>query len=157
VLIGATDRGICFLQFGDSESTLLEQLRAEYPQATLSPMPRAHLAEFEAWMDALNAHLEGHQPRVELPLDVQGTAFQRRVWQFLQRIPYGDVMSYTEVAEALGQPRAARAVASACAHNRIGVLIPCHRVVRGDGSLGGYRWGLDRKRALLDTERTRRD
>jgi AraC family transcriptional regulator of adaptative response/methylated-DNA-[protein]-cysteine methyltransferase len=156
VMIGATDRGICFLQFGDDDAALLAQLGAEYPQATLSPMPRSQSAAFDAWMQALAAHLAGRSLPSELPLDVQGTAFQRRVWQFLQRIPAGEVMSYTEVAVALGQPRAARAVASACARNTIGVLIPCHRVVRGDGGLGGYRWGLDRKRALLDAERAQR-
>lgn len=155
-LIGATDRGICFLQFGEDEGALLEQLAREYPKAALAPMPDAARPQFEAWMQALDAHLQGRAPREKLPLDVRGTAFQQRVWTYLQQIPRGEVMSYAEVAEAIAAPKAARAVASACAHNRIGVLIPCHRVIRGDGGLGGYRWGLPRKRALLDAERAHR-
>ena len=104
-------------------------------------------------LSALAAHLEGTRPRLDLPLDMRGTAFQMKVWSFLQRIPYGEVRSYAEVAGGVGAPRAVRAVASACAANRIAVAIPCHRVIRGDGGLGGYRWGLERKRALIDAER----
>jgi AraC family transcriptional regulator of adaptative response/methylated-DNA-[protein]-cysteine methyltransferase len=107
-------------------------------------------------MQALNAQLVGKRSRAELPLDIQGTAFQKRVWEFLRTVPSGDVLSYAEVAQAVGAPKAVRAAASACASNRIGVLIPCHRVIRGDGGLGGYRWGLPRKRALLDMERRTR-
>lgn len=154
-LIGATDRGVCFLQFGDSQDALLVELTKEYPNATLAPMP-APSPQFDTWMAALAAHLEGRRPGPALPLDVHGTAFQLKVWDFLQRIPRGEVMSYAEVAQAIGMPKATRAVANACAHNRIGVLIPCHRVIRGNGELGGYRWGLPRKRALLDAERRHR-
>lgn len=156
-MIGATDRGICFLQFGDDEAQLLQQLRKEYPGASIAAMDAAAQAQFDAWMRALNAHLEGHSLATELPLDVRGTAFQKRVWSYLQTIPYGDVVSYAEVARAIGAPAATRAVAGACAHNRIGVLIPCHRVIRGDGGLGGYRWGLPRKRSLIDLERRTRE
>lgn len=156
VLIGATDRGVCCLQFGDSDLELLEQLAAEYPNAAIEPMPDDGREPFAAWMQALAAYLSGSRPRTELPLDIRGTAFQKRVWDFLRRIPAGEVMSYAEVAQAIGAPRAARAVAGACAANRIGLLVPCHRVIRGDGSLGGYRWGLARKRALLDMERKTR-
>ena len=104
-------------------------------------------------MDALAQHINTGMPRPDLPLDMRGTAFQMKVWQFLLSIREGDVMSYGEVADNIEKPKAVRAVASACAKNRIGVLIPCHRVLRGDGTLGGYRWGLERKRALLDAER----
>jgi len=156
VMIGTTDRGVCYLQFGDSELELLEQLAAEYPNAEIAPMNEAGSRDFNAWMSALGRYLAGSAPRPDLPLDVRGTAFQEKVWDFLRSIPDGDVMSYTEVAAAIGSPRAVRAVAGACAANRIGILVPCHRVIRGDGSLGGYRWGLSRKRTLLDMERKTR-
>lgn len=107
-------------------------------------------------MEALDQHISAGGPRPDLPLDMRGTAFQVKVWQFLLSIREGDVLSYSEVAARIDKPRAVRAVASACGKNRIGVLIPCHRVLRGDGGLGGYRWGLERKRALLDAERMRR-
>jgi AraC family transcriptional regulator of adaptative response/methylated-DNA-[protein]-cysteine methyltransferase len=155
VLIGATDRGICYLQFGDSERELLEQLTHEYPNASVAPSSGGG-KQFTEWMTALNSMLSGKSIRANLPLDVQGTAFQKRVWEFLRTIPVGDVVSYSEVAGAIGAPKAIRAAASACANNRIGVLIPCHRVIRGTGELGGYRWGLPRKRALLDMERKTR-
>jgi AraC family transcriptional regulator of adaptative response/methylated-DNA-[protein]-cysteine methyltransferase len=109
--------------------------------------------EFEHWMTALREHLDGQQPRLDLPVDVRATAFQMKVWQYLQSIPYGSVQSYAEVAAGLGQPTATRAVARACAQNRVALAIPCHRVIRGTGELGGYRWGLERKRVLIDLER----
>src|SRR5262249_7545729 len=124
----------------------------EYPNASITPSS-ADIKQFSSWMKALNGSLEGKKSKAPLPLDVQGTAFQKRVWEFLRTIPAGEVVSYGEVAEAIGSPKAVRAAASACANNRIGVLIPCHRVIRGTGELGGYRWGLPRKRALLDAER----
>jgi len=151
--IGATDRGICFLQFGEDRETLLALLASEFPHARLAPMDDAAQSAFDAWMRALNEHLEGRAPDLDLPLDLRGTAFQVRVWNYLRRIPYGEVVSYAEAASAIDAPRATRAVASACARNRIAVLVPCHRVIRGDGGLGGYRWGLPRKRALIDAER----
>lgn len=153
MMIGATDCGLCFLEFGEDDRELLERLRAEYPSAAISAMPEPWPDEFEQWMDALRDHLEGGSPRLELPLDVRATAFQMKVWRYLQQIPYGGVESYSEVAAAIGQPKAARAVARACASNRVALVIPCHRVIRGTGQLGGYRWGLDRKRALIDRER----
>jgi AraC family transcriptional regulator of adaptative response/methylated-DNA-[protein]-cysteine methyltransferase len=109
--------------------------------------------ELDAWIAAFEAHVAGRAPRPDVPLDLRGTAFQVRVWRFLLGIREGDVLSYGELAAGVGAPRAARAAASACAANRIAVLVPCHRVLRGDGGLGGYRWGLERKRALLDRER----
>ena len=156
LMIGATDRGICFIQFGDSEKKLGQQLVAEYPEASHAPMAKGQAATFDAWMRALAAYLEGSAVSLDLPLDVRGTAFQMRVWRYLQTIPHGDVQSYTEVARGIGQPRAVRAVAQACASNTIALAIPCHRVIRGNGELGGYRWGLARKRALIDRERGKR-
>ncbi len=156
LLMAATARGVCMVQFGDSEAALLAQLRAEYPAATLVQAGAEAEAPLEAWMAALAAHLEGFAPRPDLPLDLRGTAFQIRVWRYLLSIPDGVVVSYAELADGIGSPAAVRAAASACGANRIAVLIPCHRVLRSDGTLGGYRWGLDRKRALLDRERARR-
>ncbi len=153
MMIGATARGLCFLQFGESEDDLLAALQREYPAATVEPMSKPHPPEFDQWMAALSRHLAGTQPRLDLPLDLHGTAFQMRVWNYLQSIPYGEVQSYGEVAAGIGKPSAVRAVANACATNRVAVAIPCHRVIRGSGELGGYRWGLARKRALIDLER----
>lgn len=153
MMIGATDRGICFLQFGDNDQALLDDLRLQFPAAMVQAMPDSSRTEFESWMGALNRHLRGLEPRLDLPMDVRGTAFQLIVWRYLQKVPYGEVRSYAEVAAAIGKPSAARAVARACATNSVALLIPCHRVVRGTGELGGYRWGMQRKRVLLDTER----
>ncbi|MCF8178130.1 MAG: bifunctional DNA-binding transcriptional regulator/O6-methylguanine-DNA methyltransferase Ada [Sulfuritalea sp.] len=156
IMMAGTARGVCFVQFGDSESALLEQLKREYPRATVLASSTEVSPLLDAWIAALDEHLSAGNPSPDLPLDLRGTAFQIRVWRFLMRIREGEVMSYTDVAKGIGQPKAARAAASAIAANRIAILIPCHRVLRGDGSLGGYRWGVDRKRALIDTERRRR-
>ncbi len=156
MMMGATDRGLCFVQFGESEAELLEMLRSEYPKALLTAMAEPYPEQFRAWMQALGAHLAGEQPSLSLPLDLRATAFQWKVWRYLQGIPFAEVQSYSEVAQGIGQPKAARAVARACATNRVAIVIPCHRVIRGTGELGGYRWGLDRKRALLDGERAAR-
>lgn len=153
LMVGATDRGLSFVQFGDTREQLEAMLRAEYPNATHEPMREPHDPQFDAWVDALRAHLAGKQPHLDLPADIRATAFQLRVWNYLQSIPYGEVRSYSEVAQALGQPKAARAVAHACAGNVLALVIPCHRVIRGTGELGGYKWGLPRKRALIDRER----
>jgi AraC family transcriptional regulator of adaptative response/methylated-DNA-[protein]-cysteine methyltransferase len=152
-MMGATARGVCFIQFGDSEEQLLDALRREYPAATLEPAAHPAPAEFRQWMDALSAHLAGASAAPDLPLDIQATVFQTRVWEYLRTIPYGQVRSYGEVAAGIGRPTAMRAVARACATNRVAVVIPCHRVIRGSGELGGYRWGVERKQALLDRER----
>jgi AraC family transcriptional regulator of adaptative response/methylated-DNA-[protein]-cysteine methyltransferase len=109
---------------------------------------------FREWMAALENHLKGYQPNLNLPTDVRATAFQMKVWRYLQSIPYATVQSYSEVAAGIGQPLAARAVARACAANRLALVIPCHRVIRGTGALGGYKWGIERKRVLIDKERT---
>jgi AraC family transcriptional regulator of adaptative response/methylated-DNA-[protein]-cysteine methyltransferase len=153
MMIGATNRGICFIQLGDSEPQLRDALQKEYPGAKLELMPRPYPPQFHLWLNSLNEHLRGHQPHVDLPIDIRATAFQMKVWRYLQSIPYGEVQSYSEVASGIGAPTAARAVARACATNTVAIVIPCHRVIRGNGELGGYRWGLDRKRALIDRER----
>jgi len=153
MMIGATDRGLCSLQFGESEAGLLARLAKEYPAAKLSPMPPERKSQFAEWIRALSQYLKGSTTALDLPLDVRGTAFQMKVWNYLQRIPYGEVQSYSEVAAGIGRPRAVRAVGSACARNEVALVIPCHRVIRGDGGLGGYRWGLHRKRALIERER----
>jgi AraC family transcriptional regulator of adaptative response/methylated-DNA-[protein]-cysteine methyltransferase len=156
LMMAATDRGVCFAQFGPAEAVLRRELAAEFPKAELSPSPLTAAPELDAWIRAFEAHVAGQAPRPDLPLDLRGTAFQIKVWRFLLGIRAGDVVSYGEVAAGIGAPAAVRAAASACGANRIAVLVPCHRVLRGDGGLGGYRWGIERKRALLDTERAGR-
>ena len=153
LMMGATDRGLCFVQFGDDQAELLDALRREYPAAALEPMGQPAPESFGQWMRALSAHLAGTSPRLDLPLDIRATAFQMRVWNYLRSIPYGQVKSYAEVASGIGKPSAVRAVAGACAANRVAIVIPCHRVIRGTGEPGGYRWGLARKQALIERER----
>jgi AraC family transcriptional regulator, regulatory protein of adaptative response / methylated-DNA-[protein]-cysteine methyltransferase len=152
VLIGATTRGICALAFGASETSLARELKSEFPAATLTPMPKESRADFTRWMTALNGYLAGKLRRLDLPVAAQGTAFQLLVWRYLRTVPRGETRSYAQVARDLGRPKAARAVATACASNRVAVLVPCHRVVRGTGEISGYRWGVSRKRALLRLE-----
>jgi AraC family transcriptional regulator of adaptative response/methylated-DNA-[protein]-cysteine methyltransferase len=152
LLIAATDRGICAVTLGDRADELERALATEFPSANISPGPAGGSPALAGWMRALSAHLDRRLPLPDLPLDIRGTSFQTLVWSYLRRIPSGETRSYAEVARALGRPGAARAVASACARNRIALLIPCHRVIRGSGALGGYRWGLGRKRALLEGE-----
>lgn len=156
IVMAATDKGVCFVQFGDTEKTLITKLKEEFPNARISAPSAKNTPELDTWIQALDHHISEGTPRPELPLDIRGTAFQIKVWRFLLSIKDGDVLSYSEVAANIDKPKAVRAVASACAKNRIGVLIPCHRVLRANGSLGGYRWGLERKRTLLDLERERR-
>lgn len=148
LLLAATEAGVCAVKLGDSEAALEEALRAEYPAAAI----RRDDARLGPWLAAILAHLDGARPHLDLPLDVRATAFQERVWQALRAIPYGSTRSYGEVAAAIGMPSAARAVARACAANPVALLIPCHRVIREGGGLGGYRWGIERKRALLEAE-----
>jgi AraC family transcriptional regulator, regulatory protein of adaptative response / methylated-DNA-[protein]-cysteine methyltransferase len=149
ILVGATDRGVSAVYLGDSEANLVKELKEEYPRAELSPAADS----FDRWVKEIVLRVEGKPPRIELPLDLQATAFQRRVWQELQRIPRGTTRTYTEVAKALGNPKAVRAVARACATNPVSIVVPCHRVIRQDGNLAGYRWGLSRKERLLEHER----
>ena len=153
MMIGATDRGVCFVQFGDTHAALEAELRREYPAARIEPMREPRDPQLSHWANAIAEHLQGDRPHVELPLDIRGSAFHMRVWDCIRSLPYGSVASYGEIAAAIGSPGAARAVARACAANVAAIVIPCHRVIRGDGDLGGYRWGLARKRVLIDRER----
>jgi len=148
VLVGATQRGISAVYLGDNERSLVEELRKEYTKAEIVHAADGH----ENWLKEIVRRVEGSAPSVDLPLDVQATAFQRRVWQELQKIPRGATRTYTQVARSLGKPRSVRAVARACATNPVSVVVPCHRVIRTDGSLAGYRWGLSRKEKLLERE-----
>src|SRR5450755_3574841 len=150
MLIAATERGICAIQFARSDGELIEGLKREFPFATR----KSDQAGLQSWVDSLLKHMRGKALDSSLPLDIRATAFQRRVWTYLQSIPFGATRSYSQVAQAIGQPRACRAVARACATNPVAVAIPCHRVVREDGSMGGYRWGIERKKTLLEMERT---
>jgi len=149
VLVAATAQGVCAVQFGNSAAVLESALREEYPKAELSRSDR----EMTPYVQAIRAHIRG-EGTPQLPLDIQATAFQRMVWEQLQAIPRGATKSYSEVARDIGHPKAARAVARACATNPVAVAIPCHRVVREDGGMGGYRWGVERKQKLLAMERS---
>lgn len=148
VLIAATPKGVCAISLWDCEETLEEGLRQEFPRAEIQRDDQA----LGKWVHDVMEHLNGRLPEAEVPLDIQATAFQRLVWQELQRIPRGETRSYSQIARVVGRPKAARAVAQACSKNPVAVLIPCHRVVRADENLGGYRWGLERKQALLSQE-----
>src|SRR5215467_13036540 len=149
VLVAATERGVSAVYLGDSEAKLLDELREEYPKAEIALAKNG----LEKWVKEIVWRTEGNPPKQELPLDLLATAFQRRVWQELQRIPLGKTRTYAQVARAVGKPSASRAVARACATNPVSVVVPCHRVIRGDGNLAGYRWGIERKHQLLRTEK----
>jgi AraC family transcriptional regulator of adaptative response/methylated-DNA-[protein]-cysteine methyltransferase len=149
LLVAGTDKGLCSVKLGDRDDDLEQDLRAEYPSAAI----QRERGAFAQWVRALVAHLDGAAPRLDLPLDVKATAFQWKVWRYLQSIPYGETRAYSDVATAIGAPRAIRAVARACASNHVCLVIPCHRVIQKDGGLGGYRWGTDRKRKLLQKEK----
>lgn len=151
VLVAATERGLCAVLLGDDDGTLVDELAQRFPQAAR----RAGDAVFAARVRDVVACVDDEAGDPRLPLDVRGTVFQQRVWQALTRIPRGRTIDYAGLAAELGMPRGARAVAAACAANPIAVLVPCHRVVRGDGALAGYRWGLARKQALLAREGAR--
>jgi AraC family transcriptional regulator of adaptative response/methylated-DNA-[protein]-cysteine methyltransferase len=153
LLVAATERGVCAVTLGDDSERLEKALAAEFPAAerVRAVAPSSSLG---AWIAEIVASLDGERTQADIPIDVQASAFQWKVWRALQQIPFGETRSYSEIARAIGSPKGARAVASACANNRVAVLIPCHRVVRSGGALGGYRWGLERKQSLLDKERS---
>jgi AraC family transcriptional regulator of adaptative response/methylated-DNA-[protein]-cysteine methyltransferase len=153
LLVAATQRGLCFVAFGETENALEQRVAAEFPRAAIQRAPD----RLRAWVEELVRRVADGRSRVELPLDVRATAFQRQVWRALTRIPPGESRSYAQVATAVGRPSAARAVAQACASNPVAVAIPCHRVVRTGGQAGGYRWGPERKTTLLEAERAARD
>ena len=148
-LVAATERGICMTALGDDRGSLATALRQRFPAAAVI----AEDAGLKEWADRIVRFITAPDQNLDLPLDIRGTAFQARVWRALQKIPLGKTVSYSEIAEALGQPTAVRAVAQACAANKLALIVPCHRVIRSDGDLGGYRWGLERKQALLARER----
>jgi AraC family transcriptional regulator of adaptative response/methylated-DNA-[protein]-cysteine methyltransferase len=149
VLVAATERGVSAVYLGDAENKLVAELREEYPRAEISQASGGT----QRWIREIVQRVEGKPAQEELPLDLQATAFQRRVWQELQKIPRGTTRTYSQVARALGNPKAVRAVGRACATNPVSIVVPCHRVVREDGKLAGYRWGLSRKEQLLASER----
>lgn len=148
LLVAGTEKGICAIRFGDTRVALEKALRAEFAKARLEHDPQS----LEPWTARLRDHLAGNPAQPDLPLDIQATAFQRLVWEHLRSIPRGRTESYSEVARLVGRPKAARAVARACASNPVAIAIPCHRVVREDGGPGGYRWGMERKQRLLEME-----
>ncbi|MGA7301534.1 MAG: bifunctional DNA-binding transcriptional regulator/O6-methylguanine-DNA methyltransferase Ada [Candidatus Sulfotelmatobacter sp.] len=150
MLIAATERGVCSIQFAGSDGELIEGLKREFPFAVRKPDEGG----LQTWIAALLSKMTGRELDANLPLDIRATAFQRRVWTYLQSIPFGATRSYSQVAKGIGQPTASRAVARACATNPVAVAIPCHRVVRADGNNSGYRWGLERKKVLLDLEKS---
>jgi AraC family transcriptional regulator of adaptative response/methylated-DNA-[protein]-cysteine methyltransferase len=152
LLVGATQRGISALYLGKDDGELQIALRKEYPRAEISRDRNG----LEEWVGKILEHLRGREPNLDLPTDVQATAFQRRVWEELRKIPYGATRTYSQVARAIGKPKAIRAVARACATNPVSVVVPCHRVVREDGKLAGYRWGVQRKQTLLEHESAQR-
>ncbi len=151
LLVAATERGICSLMLDESKVELVRELEKRFPQAELVPQDGVLRDQARAIVD----WLAGQSPRPDLPLDERGTTFQRRVWQELRRIPWGKRITYGELARRIGRPTAVRAVAGACARNPLALLTPCHRVVRQNGELGGFRWGVERKRRLLELEQSR--
>lgn len=151
IIVAATDRGICLIAFGDDPDTLPELVHARFPNAQLNKADRG----FKTLIEEVVDFIESPKETFQLPLDIQGTAFQQQVWTMLRQIKPGETMSYTEVAERIGKPKAVRAVASACASNKLAVVIPCHRVVAKTGKIGGYRWGTERKKRLLESEQDR--
>ncbi len=152
LLVARTNRGVCSVTFGEDDSDLFAGLRNEFPNAEIAE----DAEDLKNTVDAILKYLAGNNRKLVLPLDLQATAFQLQVWDFLRKIPYGETRSYSDVAEALGDKKKVRAVAQACAKNRIALVIPCHRVVASDGKLSGYRWGVARKKILLENERSGR-
>lgn len=152
VIVAATHRGICAIEFGDDSDTLPEQIQARFPKAQLN---KADI-EFETLLKEVVDFIELPKENFQVPLDIQGTAFQQQVWEVLRKIKPGETISYSDVADLIGNPNAVRAVASACASNKLAVVIPCHRVISKTGKTGGYRWGAERKKRLLESEQDRK-
>ncbi len=148
LLVARTEKGVCAVTLGDSGEFLSAKLREEFPKAEIAEN-NENLKEF---VEAILQHLSGKNKFIDLPLDLQATAFQMQVWELLRKIPFGETLSYKQVAEKLGNPKAVRAVARACATNRVAVVIPCHRVIGANGNMSGYRWGIERKRKLIESE-----
>jgi len=155
IIMAATCRGVCFIHIGDTYEQLLYALYQEFPNATLTATPKEMESDLDHWIHALELHLSVNKKLPEIPIHLKGTVFQINVWRFLTSIKEGETVSYSEVAQSIGKPKAFRAVANACGSNNIAILVPCHRVLRGDGSQGGYRWGVSTKEKLLNLESTR--
>lgn len=149
ILVARTIKGLCNIAFADDDRSLENNLRKEFPNAEMIKDAKV----LKSFVDEILKHLSGKKKRLDLPLDIQATAFQMRVWELLRKIPYGETVTYTQIAEKIGDKKKVRAVAQACANNRVAVVIPCHRVIGKDGKLSGYRWGVERKEKLLQTER----
>lgn len=148
ILVARTIKGLCSVAFADDDPSLEENLRQEYPNAEVVKDAKV----LKGFVDEILQHLAGEKKRLDLPLDIQATAFQMKVWELLRKIPYGETVTYSQIAEGLGDRKKVRAVAQACANNRVAVVIPCHRVVGKDGKMTGYRWGVERKKRLLEKE-----
>jgi AraC family transcriptional regulator of adaptative response/methylated-DNA-[protein]-cysteine methyltransferase len=148
LLVAGTGKGLCAVKIGDQDGPLEEDLARKYPRGALA----RDAPPLDRFVQPILAHLDGRSLHLDLPLDVRATAFQWQVWRHLQSIPWGETRTYSQVALAIGRPTAVRAVARACASNRVCLVVPCHRIIGADGSLTGYRWGLERKRALLERE-----
>lgn len=154
LFLAATERGICFIQVAGNEQDALAYLSKKHPDAACSPAAGDDKTRLQAWGAAINRYINGNSPLPDLPLDIRGTEFQRKVWEYLRTIPAGQTQTYTEVAKALGMPRAARAVGAANGANPVAIIVPCHRLVRSDGGLAGYRWGIQIKQDLIAMEKT---
>lgn len=152
LLVAATEHGVCSVALGDSDAELEQALLAEYPNASIDSKDTLISPSLNLWLKQILDQINGRNARIDLPLDIQATAFQWRVWEELRRIPFGSRRSYQEVAKAIGKPNAVRAVARACASNHVALVIPCHRVIRENEEPGGYRWGLERKKKILEQE-----
>ncbi len=154
LLVASTDRGVCAILLGDQAQALIEDLQLRFPNANLNAVHSTKAMKAELEKIALRAAecVDTPNTSFEFPLDMQGTPFQQQVWKTLQQIPMGQTRSYSDIAQQIGRPQSARAIAGACAANPIAVIVPCHRVVRHDGALSGYRWGIERKRNLLERE-----
>ena len=154
MLVAGTRRGVCFAAMGEADSELVAELRGDYPRATIrvAEAKRREDARVERWADALAEYVAGKAKMPAPPMDIRGTEFQFAVWRQLRAIPPGETRSYSEIARTIGRPRAVRAVGTANGANPVSIIIPCHRAIRASGHLGGYRWGLERKRKLLEME-----
>jgi len=156
MMLAATDRGLCFIQFSGNKKQMIHELCREYHAASITEMKKPYSHQFTLWIQSIDDYLKGLPADFNLPMDIQATAFQFRVWNYLQSIPYGELQSYAQVAKNIGMPKAARAVGQACGANRLAIVIPCHRVIRENGDMGGYRWGLAYKRKLISREQDAR-
>lgn len=152
MLLAATERGVCATFLGSQPDELVSQLKKRFPMARRQPSSNSADTIFEQWRLAVSQRIDSGKDELFIPLDLRGTSFQKSVWLALQKIPYGQTTDYTQIAQRIGKPKSVRAVAAACGANPVSVLIPCHRVLRKDGSLSGYRWGVERKQKLLERE-----